>query len=155
MMLLPFIAFDRCDLALANKSLVAWGHKMGPIERPFPSSAYALFHEGEPVCVVVHGCLIAQTVGGGNEDLNRENTVELARLCAVRSGLCRVGLRLWREFVFPGLGRDFAISYQDADLHNGNTYRFDGWTRTGLSRSGTDRRTQRPGRTKYIWRWPK
>ena len=87
--------------------------------------------------------------------LVRDNTIELARLCATRSGLCRVALRLWREFVFPTLGYQVAVSYQDADLHNGSTYRFDGWRRVGFSRGGSvDQRTGRVGRNKWIWVWP-
>jgi hypothetical protein len=65
-----------------------------------------------------------------------------------------VALRLWREFVFPTLGYRYAISYQDADLHNGNTYRFDGWKRLPLiGRSGPDSRSGRLGRRKYVWLW--
>jgi antitoxin VapB len=86
--------------------------------------------------------------------MTRENTIELSRLCAARAGLCRVALRLWREFVFPTLGYQYAVSYQDADLHNGNTYRFDGWERVGYSHSGTDTRSGRSGRDKYAWAWP-
>ena len=97
--------------------------------------------------------LICKCVGGGMRHLTRENTIELARLCAVRPGLCRVALRLWREGVFPLLGYQTAISYQDADLHNGNTYRFDGWQRIAYSRSGTDTRSGRKGRNKWIWLW--
>lgn len=62
-------------------------------------------------------------------------------------------LRLWREFVFPAMGYQFAISYQDAALHSGNLYRFDGWTRIGYSSSGTDARSGRRGRNKFIWQW--
>jgi hypothetical protein len=97
--------------------------------------------------------LIRECVGGGLGQLTRANTIELARLCAVRPGLCRVALRLWREFVFPRMGYEVAISYQDADLHNGNTYRFDGWTREAFSHSGTDKRSGRKGRNKWIWVW--
>lgn len=62
---------------------------------------------------------------------------------------------MWREFVFPVLPADFAISYQDADLHSGNTYRFDGWARLAFSRSGgIDQRTGRSGRNKWVWAWP-
>jgi hypothetical protein len=44
---------------------------------------------------------------------------------------------------------------QDAAQHRGNLYRFDGWRRAGYSRAGgTDRRSGRPGRHKWIWVWP-
>lgn len=90
---------------------------------------------------------------GGLHHLTRENTCELSRLCAERPHLCRVALRLWREFVFPQLGYRYVISYQDADMHSGNTYRFDGWKRAGFSSSGTDTRSGRRGRRKWIWVW--
>jgi antitoxin VapB len=65
------------------------------------------------------------------------------------------GIRLWREFVFPALGVPFAISYQDADMHSGRTYRFDGWERSPMiSRSGSDARSGRQGRRKWVWVWP-
>lgn len=148
----PLLIFDRVETEDANRMLTEWKHKMGPINRPFPSSAFALSHLGTPVAVAVHACLIAGTVGGVDY-VGRDNAIELARLCAVRPGLCRVALRMWREFVFPTLGRRYAVSYQDADLHNGNTYRFDGWKRVGYTRSGTDRRTNRKGRNKWVWIW--
>lgn len=47
------------------------------------------------------------------------------------------------------------MSYQDADLHNGHTYRFDGWERVGYSHSGNDYRTGRRGRRKWVWLWPR
>ena len=94
------------------------------------------------------------TIGGEHGlPLSRDNTIELARLCAVRSGICRVALRLWREMFFRDLGVPFAISYQDADLHSGATYRTDGWKRIGFTRSGTDQRSGRKGRKKYVWLW--
>lgn len=77
-----------------------------------------------------------------------------SRICAVRPGLNRVLLRLWREFVFPGLPHQYAVSYQDAVLHTGDLYRFDGWTLINKSaRSGPDTRSGRAGRRKRIWLW--
>lgn len=78
-------------------------------------------------------------------------TVELSRLCSSSPHLCRVTLRLWREAVFRKLKKPYAISYQDAKLHTGNTYRFDGWRKIGTSRSGPDTRSGRKGRSKVIW----
>ena len=115
---------------------------------------HALYHEAVPVAVTMASNLIMPGVTGCPE-LTRKNTIELSRLCASRPGLCRVMLRLWREFVFPALGYDYALSYQDADLHTGNTYRFDGWRRVAYSHSGTDTRSGRPGRDKWIWVWKK
>jgi hypothetical protein len=54
----------------------------------------------------------------------------------------------------PGLPFRVAISYQDAALHSGNLYRFDGWQRRAFSHSGTDTRSGRPGRDKWIWVYP-
>lgn len=83
--------------------------------------------------------------------------VELGRVCAVREHLNRAAVRLWREFVFPALCREhgwsWCISYQDAVLHSGDLYRFDGWVRLATSRSGTDARSGRKGRSKVIWGW--
>jgi len=152
--LLGFVAFEQVSLSEANEMLTAWGHKMGALNRGNQGAiCHALTHEGKPVAVTTASNLIAGVVGNCDW-MKRENTIELSRLCAARGGLCRVALRLWREFVFPALPYKYAMSYQDADLHNGNTYRFDGWERVGRSRSGTDTRSGRPGRDKYVWAWP-
>ncbi len=161
-MMFPAVTFDGIELGDANRLLLLWGHKMGPLERGNEQGQhFALFHHGRPVAVAMASTLIRECVGGGLSHMTREDTVELSRLCAERPGLCRVAVRLWREFVFPELpipGRPGAryaqaISYQDADLHNGNTYRFDGWTREAFSHSGTDARSGRKGRNKWIWVW--
>lgn len=152
----PVGAFDTISLEDANTLLVKWGHRMGPLKRGNQGAwCHALFHNGRPVAVTTASYLIRERVGGGLGHLTRENTVELSRLCAERPGLCRVALRLWREFVFPDLPFEAAISYQDADLHNGNTYRFDGWRRSPeRADSGPDTRSGRPGRRKWVWVCP-
>lgn len=139
----------------ANDLLVAWGHRMGPLNRGnrAASHAHVLLAHNKPVAVALTSSLIRECVGGGLGHMTRANTVELSRLCAADSWACRVMLRLWRELVFPELGVQFAISYQDVDAHTGNTYRFDGWRRLGYSSSGTDSRTGRRGRRKNIWVW--
>jgi antitoxin VapB len=153
-MMFPLVTFEEVSLPRANDLLVLWGHKMGPLLRGKQRGKhFALCHDGQPVAVAMTSTLIREHVGGGLSHLDRSNTCELSRLCAERPGLCRVALRLWREFVFPALGYQYAISYQDADLHNGNTYRFDGWRRVGFSRSGNDQRSGRRGRNKWIWLW--
>ena len=156
MSLLPFVSFDPCDsLAEVNELLRRWKHRMGPLARPCnDSTAYLLRHEGMPVGLATTSGLIREVAGGGLTWATRENTIELSRLCAARPHLCRVVLRLWREFVFPALGRTYALSYQDADIHSGATYRFDGWVRMAFSRhGGFDQRSGRPGRNKWIWLW--
>lgn len=152
--LFPFVSFEPITLAKANDCLTQWGHKMGPCVRGNSRGwSHGLLCEGNLVAVTVTAFLIRNAVGNA-PGLDRSNTIELARLCAVRSGLCRVAIRLWREFVFPELGYQYAISYQDSELHNGNTYRFDGWQRISRSRSGTDSRSGREGRDKWVWLWP-
>jgi antitoxin VapB len=145
-----FEAIDRNEL---NACLSAWGHRMGPVRRPTGGWSHGLRHGGGLVAVAATDVLMQPRVAG----LGRHEAVELSRLCASRPDLCRVALRLWRAFVFPALvaerGYRWAISYQDAAAHSGNLYRFDGWARIGVSRSGTDRRTGRPGRNKVIWGW--
>lgn len=155
-MMFPAAAFDSISLSIANELLLAWKHRMGPLERGNSAAlhCHALLVHGEPVALTCTSSLIRERVGGGLGHLTRENTVELSRLCARERWACRVALRLWREVVFPGLGVAAAISYQDADLHTGNTYRFDGWRRAAFSHSGTDKRSGRAGRDKYIWVWP-
>jgi antitoxin VapB len=115
--------------------------------------AHGLRHDGRLVAVTATDHLAAASVAG----LSRTQAVELSRVCAERPDLCRVALRLWREFVFPGMrearGVSWAVSYQDAALHSGNLYRFDGWVRLGFSHSGTDTRSGRPGRDKWVWAW--
>ena len=157
MSLFPLACFDAISLERANSALVEWGHKMGAMKRPqFGNDrAHGLFHSEQLVAVAITSGLVRERVGGGLSHLTRANTLELSRLCADRKGLCRVALRLWREFVFPELGVPVVISYQDADLHNGNTYRFDGWERVGYCRAGgADPRTGRPARNRWVWAWP-
>ena len=151
----PLATFDKLDLHEANRLLVKWGHKMGPLARGNSESlhCHALFAHGEPVGLATTSSLIREHVGGGLSHINRTNGVELSRLCAGEPWACRVVLRLWRELVFPGLGRQYAISYQDANMHTGNVYRFDGWARCGYSSSGTDSRSGRKSRNKWIWVW--
>jgi hypothetical protein len=151
----PAAAFDSIELAEANALLERWEHKMGPLERGNSGCehAHALFVHGEPVGVATTSSLIREHVGGGLSYINRDNGAELSRLCASNPWACRVVLRLWREVVFPGLKRQYAISYQDKNLHTGATYRNDGWKRLAYSSSGTDSRSGRKGRQKWIWVW--
>lgn len=153
-MLPPVFHIQEIPMDVANKALVEWNHKMGPCNRPMGLQvAHGFIHHSELVALTVTADLVAQEVCGKN----RTEAVELARLCASRSDLCRVTLRLWRELLFPAFaaarGYSWAISYQDANLHTGNTYRFDGWRKLGVSRSGTDKRSGRKGRNKVIWGW--
>jgi hypothetical protein len=155
----PLVSFEAITLGEMNACLLAWEHKMGPLQRPdFGFSRFhGLRHNGELVAVVAADQMIAPETCG----LRRHEALELTRLCACRPSLCRVALRLWREFVFPSLsdswGKPWAISYQDRNLHDGDTYRFDGWVPIGTTRSGTDKRAAggepRRGRNKRVWAW--
>jgi len=151
----PVATFRETTLDYANELLIMWDHKMGPLRRGNQGArCHVLLHDRKPVAVTTASNLISPHIGGGAKWLTRENTIELSRLCAERSNITRVALRLWREFVFPSLGYDFAVSYQDRKLHTGNTYRFDGWARVAFSRSGRDTRSGRDGRDKWVWVWP-
>lgn len=148
----PIAALEAIDREALNRALIAWEHKMGPWTRPNYGLErfHGLFYNGEMVAVTAAARPIREVVAGG---LPRDDVVELGRLCAGRPHLCRPMLRLWREFVFPALGRPWAISYQDSVLHSGSIYRLDGWVRIGVSRSGTDARSGRKGRSKVVWGW--
>lgn len=146
----PLASFEPISEQDLNRCLLTWGHKMGPLHRPMHRpSCYGLFHQGDIIGVIATSSLIPAELAG----LTRANTIEVSRLCAARSGLCRVVLRLWRELVFPYTGYEYAISYQDEGLHTGNTYRFDGWKVLTRTRSGTDQRSGRKGRNKTVWIW--
>lgn len=155
MFLAPMISFDAIDRAELNECLIAWGHKMGPWERPdYGAEAFhGLRHHDQLIAVTAAARLIPAATAG----LTRADAFELGRVCAKRRDLNRATLRLWREFVFPAMckahGWRWAISYQDAALHSGDLYRFDGWVPLGCSHSGTDARSGRKGRNKVIWGW--
>lgn len=159
MMIAPILHIEAIDRDQLNRLLVEWGHRMGPFNRPrFSIEAHhALMHNGNPVAVTAASDTVREVVG--QTGIRRSECVELARLCAARPHLCRAMLRLWREFIFPPIAaahrREIAVSYQDADLHNGQTYRFDGWRMIGKAGGGgTDARTGRKGRDLRIWAWP-
>lgn len=152
---MPIASLHEITLDEANAALVEWGHQMGPFNRPNAHVwCHGLHHGADLVAVTITSALVMPTAAGG---FTRQDAGELARLCAARPGLCRVALRLWREFVWPSVaarqGWRWAISYQDEALHTGETYRCDGWRRVARSHSGTDRRSGRPGRDKVVWAW--
>lgn len=153
----PLVSFDLIDRDELNWCLTKWDHRMGENRRPTAYGAwdYGLRHNGVLVAVTSADTLIRETCAG---ILLRSEAVELSRVCAARRDLCRVAVRLWREFVFPALcesrGFAWAVSYQDAALHSGDLYRFDGWVRlVKASSSTTDPRTGRAGRERWVWGW--
>ena len=158
-LLTPLVSFDTITADELDACLVAWGHKMGPLNRPpaYGFGAHGLVHDGVLVGVCSWSALVRENCAG-MDFLPRETTTELSRVCASRRDLCRVMVRLWREFVFPGVQRarrhEWAVSYQDAHLHSGDLYRNDGWAKIGRFRSGgMDPRTGRKGRDGFVWGW--
>ena len=49
----PIVACSPVSIDEANRLLVAWDHKLGPVYRPFRQEAYALEVDGQPVAIAV------------------------------------------------------------------------------------------------------
>lgn len=171
----PMAALSPVTIDDANRLLVAWKHRLGPINRPFSMEAFALALDGNPVAVAVSASTVSAHMTGWLDLPNKERpvryerreVVELAR-CAASPGsprANRVMLRLWREACAPRW-TDWpikaAVSYSHNGLHTGQLYRFDGWTkindRCGSSGGGTYSRPRYAtdaiyGR-KSLWIWP-
>lgn len=153
------LSLDRIDRAELNTCLVAWGHRHGPIERPTFREPldFGFYHRGRLAAVIAADTLIRPTCG-----LDRQHAFELSRLCAAPESGVRASeaLWMWRHFAYPLImrawGAGWAISYQDAQQHQGHLYRYDGWLRMGFTRSGRDPRAA-PGtvsvRNKVVWGW--
>lgn len=128
-MLIPRVALIDLDLSAANELLEAWGHRLGPVNRPFRSEAWGLeLHDRGIVSVAVSASTVSSTVDDGR--YRREEVVELARLAASEPWANRVMLRLWREVcapAWPCWKVKAAVSYSHNALHRGDLYRFDGW----------------------------
>lgn len=124
------VSAESISVPEANGLLVAWGHRLGPCNRPFSQRAYALLVDGAPVSLAMSASAVSSTVA----DLRRDQVVELARLCSAPGAAwaSRVMLRLWRE-VFAQRWPDWpvlaAVSYSQNAHHRGDLYRFDGWTK--------------------------
>ncbi|MCA6305679.1 MAG: hypothetical protein IM628_12810 [Phenylobacterium sp.] len=159
MLVAPIAHVAAIDREQLNRALVDWGHKMGAWNRPAFGQEWfhGLYHNGQLVAVTGAARLISERVSTSISPLLRTSAFELGRLCASRPHLCRATLRLWRELIAPGIadehGFRWVVSYQDAVLHRGDVYRFDGWVELGRSSSGTDARSGRTGRRKVIWGW--
>ena len=146
--LFPIASLVPCTLAQANDLLTRWAHKMGPINRPNGLvHCHALLHEDEPVALTVTSAIVAANVAAAPGP-DARTCIELSRLCAARSGLNRVMLRLWRELIFPTLATRSPSAIR-MPTYNGNTYRFDGWKRVNRDRHASGR----AGRDKWIWLW--
>jgi antitoxin VapB len=155
----PYISFDLIGRDELNRCLRAWGHKMGPLQRPLFKAPcdYVLRLRGEPLAVVASDTLIRPTC-----ELTRGTAFEMSRMCSApgHRGISSLMMRMWRAFAYPQIvrawGAPWVISYQDAVGHTGNLYRYDGWLLIGYSVSGKDPRAL-PGTTavrrKKIWAW--
>ena len=136
----PIVACSPVSIDEANRLLVAWDHKLGPVYRPFRQEAYALEVDGQPVAIAVSASIVSSHVVGWLNlatkadpvRYDRHEVVELAR-CAAAPGNAwanRVMLRLWREVCAPRWDCwpvRAAVSYSHNGLHTGQLYRFDGW----------------------------
>lgn len=153
----PLASFDLIERDEADHALVAWQHRMGPIKRPMfnKPADYGLRFSGELVAIVTADALIRPTC-----DFSRSEAFELSHLCARDRALTRAVLRLWREIAMPQIVRTWktpwAISYQNAIMHRGDLYRFDGWQRVGWSTGGSDPRAAAEtvsAKKRVIWGW--
>jgi hypothetical protein len=134
----PIVALSQLTIDDANRLLIAWGHRLGAVHRPFSMEAYALEVDGVPVSVAISASSVSSrvtgTIDGEPIRLDRHEIVELARLGSDPESrwATRVMLRLWRETCalrWTDWPVTAAISYSHNAMHPGNLYRFDGWTR--------------------------
>lgn len=160
----PMVALSVLHIDDANNLLTRWGHRLGPIHRPFTMQAFGLELDGTPISVAVSASAVSDTVAG----LQRTEVVECARLCSDPSKRWanRLMLRLWREVCaprWPDWKPIAAISYSQNAHHRGDLYRFDGWVqlsdRAGASSRGgawTRKRyaTDAVYGPKTLWLWP-
>ena len=124
----PMAALVPLALRDANTLLAQWEHRLGPVNRPFRSEAFALTLDQSPIAVAVS----ASIVGGPVAGYRLTEVVELARLCAEPDNRWanRVLLRLWRETCAPRWKCwpvRAAVSYSHNAMHQGHIYRADGW----------------------------
>ena len=140
--LAPLASFRVLDPAMADALLTAWGHYLGPCERPFGRQDFALAVDGAVVCVATSASAVSSTVAS----FRRDEVVELARLCRAPDApwATRVCLRLWREVGaprWPYWKPRAYTAYSQRNRHDGDVYRFDGWRRVegrhGSSGGGT------------------
>jgi hypothetical protein len=157
---LPLGGFYSLDPDEVNRYLVEWGHKLGPCNRPFRQEGWGLFVNGRPVSVAMS----ASIVNGPVDVYQRNQVVELARLCSSERWANRVMLRFWREVCGPLWACwpvAAAVSYSQNAHHTGNLYRFDGWRKVsdncGSSGGGSWSRkryaTDAAHGKKSLWIW--
>jgi len=169
---MPVAGLTPAPLHHANRLLAAWGHYLGPVNRPSGAQAWVLDVAGDPVSVAVSNCIVSKYVtvsgpGEPREDLGRDQVVELGRLCTAPGAYwaTRPMLRLWREIALPRWPywtAAAAVAYSQDGRHDGTIYRFDGWKRAagrrGSGGGGTWGTPQRGGdlragaKTMWVWR---
>src|SRR6266487_3233430 len=94
--LCPLVSFDRVTDGVADHLLEEWGNWLGGCNRPFGRQSFGLqLAEVGIIAVAVSASTVNPTCAG----YNRQEVVELARLCAHpdHRWATRVTLRLWRE----------------------------------------------------------
>jgi antitoxin VapB len=172
--------FVPTSLADANDLLVAFGHNLGPVNRPFRSEPWVFLVDGQPMAVAVGASIISSTVAShlGHHvqtepcttecrTYARGEVVELARLASSTSWANRLMLRWWKEVAAPRWTCwpvKAAISYSQNTRHGGDLYRFDGWVKgrsdCGSSGGGTWSRGRSTSdaaagtKTIWVWRYP-
>lgn len=112
----------------ANQWVTAWGHRLGPVHRPFGPQGLRLEWQDAPLAVAIAASSVSNTVAG----YRCQELVECARLCAREPWANRVMLRLWRECcapLWPYWPVQAAMSYSHNAMHTGHLYRLDGWTK--------------------------
>lgn len=162
-LLLPAAGLAVVPLNEANRLLAAWGHDLGPVHRPFGSQAWVLHVGAEPVSAAVSVSTVSAVTAG----YLRTQLVKLGRLCSREPWANRVMLRLWREVAAPRwpYWKPFAaVSYSLNSRHDGQLYRFDGWTKitagAGSHGGGAWSRPQYAApaahgpKTLWLWRYP-
>lgn len=169
------VGMEEVSLAEANGMIDAWGHYLGPVHRPFGSQCWALCVEGEPIAAAVSCSIVSDHITEQISDPEsgkkipgrswlRGEVVELARLCARERWATRPMLRLWREVAaprWPYWTPTAAVAYSASRRHEGDLYRWDGWSlmadvgdANGRGQWSKKRPEEHPARgPKRLWVW--
>jgi len=161
------------DVEEANRLLIEWNHKLGPVERPFRQEAFGLEICGKGlIAVAVSGSIINGPISIRNDEgevvrsYDREEVVELTRLASNVKWANRIMIRAYRELLAPAWKCwpvKAVVSYSKNEMHSGNTYRFDGWAKIndncGARQAMLNRGKRRYGNddpragSKSLWIW--
>ena len=163
----PVAGLVPVDPTTANALLVRWGHDLGPCRRPFGQEGWTLDIDGIPVSVAMSASTVSDVVEMPDGTRKRRNQmVELARLCSdpANRWATRPMLRLWREVAGPRWSYwpvTALVSYSTR-RHEGDLYRWDGWTLVKETAGSSGGGTWSTARTdthaaagkKRLWVWP-